>query len=80
MYNISVGFSRVYYTVNAMKRFVYLQPMTPLKRFDIFASDREMLRRGLDAFRFFFNLLYFVEKNLNASRPSEQPPVRKKMS
>ena len=39
--------------LNAMKRCcVYLQPMIPPKRFDIFPPDWEMLRRSIGAFRF----------------------------
>ena len=32
--------------LNAMKRFLYLQPMIPPKRFDIFPPDWGMLRRS----------------------------------
>ena len=76
--------------------FLYLQPIIPPKRFDIFPSDWGMLRRSrrvliiLETTR----SLVFEEKtervsqdtvmsgqtcfqeNLNASRPSEYPPVR----
>ena len=43
--------------LNAMKKFcIYLQPMIPPKRFDIFPPDWEMLRRStIGAFRFLFN-------------------------
>ena len=37
--------------LNVMKN---LQPMIASKRFDIFPPDWEMLRKGLDAFRFLF--------------------------
>ena len=33
---------------------LYLQPLIPPKRFDIFPPDWGMLRKGLGAFRFFF--------------------------
>ena len=38
---------------------LYLQPMIPPKRFDIFPPDWGMLRRSIDAFRFFFTYSRF---------------------
>ena len=64
MYSITVGVSPRHYTVDPMllpsgnpfkchEEVLYLQPMIPPKRFDIFPPDWGMLRRS-DAFRFFF--------------------------
>ena len=59
--------------------FVYLQPMIPPKRFDIFLPDWGMLRRSRCVQIFLETTLFlFSEKNLNASRLSEQPLVREK--
>ena len=52
---------------------LYLQPLIPPKRFDIFSPVTGGCSEGLGVIWFFF-------KNLNASRPSEHPPVRGKMS
>ena len=38
----------------AMKRFIYLQPMIPIERFDIFPPLTGGYSEGLGAFRFFF--------------------------
>ena len=44
-----------YYTVDPKLLPLYLEPMIPPKRFDIFPPDWGMLRRSTeDAFRFFF--------------------------
>ena len=37
---------------------LYVQPMIPPNRFDIFPSLTEGCSEGLDAFRFFFKQLY----------------------
>ena len=56
-----------------------MQPIIPPKRFDIFPLDWGMLRRFACVQIFLQTTLFlFSEKNLNASRPSEQPPVREK--
>ena len=43
--------------LNAVKRFLSLQPMIPLKRFDIFSPDWGMLRRSTCAQIFLLNIL-----------------------
>ena len=40
--------------LNAMEEILYSQPMIPPKRFDISPPDWEILKNGLDAFKFFF--------------------------
>ena len=42
------------------EKVLHLQPMVPPKRFDIFSPDWGMLRRSIDAFRFFFENKYCV--------------------
>ena len=69
MYSITVGFSPTLYCspnvttigertrLNAMKRFcIYLQPMIPPKRFDIFSPLTGGCSEGLGAFCFFFKI------------------------
>ena len=60
--------------LNAMKSFfVYLQPIIPPKRFDIFPADCGMLRRSRCVQIFLQTTLFlFLEKNMKVSRPSEQ--------
>ena len=62
---------------------LYLQPMIPPKRFDIFPPNWGMLRRSGRVQIFLKNNMVLekddvkndvFQKNLNASKPSEHPP------
>ena len=65
---------------NGMKRFCIFAAYDPTKTFRHFpplTGDAQKRSRCVQIF-LQTTLSLFLEKNLNASRPSEQPPVREK--